>query len=352
MSSRSTSGSADAQRKIDSMKREFGRLEDQSELTSVQDAITRIDERMVEFPAQLKSLRRRGFVHTRELEQRLHSQQRQWRKNSPKVETALRAHKSRLKASTRSTSRLVARARAGQVSTVSSAESSVDGLKRKIASSERELGAHYNNVDSELYTIEAELRRIEWMLNALEESAEIQLRSSEGPLRAVESEWHRDGDDGPEGVLFLTDQRLLFEQREEIVTKKRFGLFKTDSEIVQKLWLDINVSDIEKVEDSEEGGFLGMGKADILELVCSADAPISRGRFHIKGQESSDWRSLIKRAQSGEVATERHARAKATPTLKFPSSCPNCMASLPEANRGATKVKCDFCSSMIGPVEE
>jgi hypothetical protein len=190
------------------------------------------------------------------------------------------------------------------------------------------------------------------MLNALEESTEIQLRSSEGPLRAVETDWHRDGDEGPEGVMFLTDQRLLFEQREEIVTKKRFGLFKTDSEMVQKLWLDINVSDIEKVEDSEEGGFLGMGKADILELVCSADAPVSRARFHIKGQESSDWRSLIRRAQSGEVAAERHARAKATPTLKFPSSCPNCMGTLPEPNRGATRVKCDFCGSMIGPVEE
>ena len=352
MSSRSTSGSADAQRKIDSMKREFGRLEDRADLSTIQSDINQIEEQLAEFPGELNNFRRRGFVHSRELEASLRTQQRQWRKISSKVDTSLQAHKSRLKASQRSTSRLVARARPGQTSAVSSAERSVDSLSKKIANSERELRAQYSNVESDLVVIDSEFRKIKWMLDALEESAEIQLRSSEGPLRAVESEWHRDGDDGPEGVLFLTDQRLLFEQREEIVTKKRFGLFKADSEIVQKLWLDINVSDIDKVEDSEEGGFLGMGKADILELVCSADAPVSRARFHIKGQESSDWRSLIKRAQSGEVAAERHARAKATPTIKFPSSCPNCMASLPEANRGATRVKCDFCGSMIGPVEE
>ena len=135
--SSSTGGSADLQRKIDSMKREFGRLEDRAELTSVQSKITQIDERLVEFPVQLKSLRRRGFVHSRELQERLQAQQKQWRKISPKVETSLKAHKSRLRASTRSTSRLVARARPGQGSAVSSAESSVNSLSRKIAASER-----------------------------------------------------------------------------------------------------------------------------------------------------------------------------------------------------------------------
>lgn len=352
MSSRSTGGSADVQRKIDSMKREFGRLEDQSDLSTIQSEINQINEQLAEFPGELNNFRRRGFVHSRELEESLRTQQRQWRAASSKVDTALKAHKSRLKANTRSTSRLVARARPGQASAVSSAERSVDSLAKKIAASERELRAQYSNVESDLTVIDSKFRKIRWMLDALEESNEIKLRSSEGPLMAVESDWHRDGDEGPEGVLFMTDQRLLFEQREEIVTKKRFGVFKADSETVQKLWLDINVSDIDKVDDKEEGGFLGMGKADIIELICSANAPVSRARFHIKGQESSDWRSLIRRAKSGEVANEKHAKAKAAPTLKFPSTCPNCMGTLPEPNRGAARVQCDFCGSMVGPIEE
>jgi hypothetical protein len=153
-------------------------------------------------------------------------------------------------------------------------------------------------------------------------------------------------------VLFLTDQRLLFEQKEEVVTKKRFGLFKAESEVIQKLWLDIAVHDIASVEDSEEGGFLGMGKADILEMTCSGKAPISRARFHLKGQDSSDWRATIKRVQSGEMEAERHRQAvRKEPDLSFPTNCPNCLATLPEPHRGASYVKCEFCGSNIGPVE-
>jgi hypothetical protein len=252
-------------------------------------------------------------------------------------------------ASARSTSRIVNRAGSGQKASLSSAKSSVEALARKIDAAESELRSLYGNIDSELYQVDVELKRIEWMMAALEESPDIQLRSSEGPLMAVETEWQRDGDEGPKGVLYLTDQRLLFEQKEEIVTKKRFGVFKSESEIVHKLWLDINATDIDSVKDSEEGGFLGMGKADILEMTCSGEAPVSRAKFHLKGQESSDWRAQIKRVQSGKLAGEKHQRAETAPALKFPAQCPNCLASLPEPHRGAKHVKCDYCGSLVGP---
>jgi hypothetical protein len=352
MSSRSTGGRADDQRKISSIKRDFDRLEGRASLTSVRESISEINERLAEFPTKLASYQRRGFLHTRPLKERLEDQRKQWRRNVSKLETELKSHKNRLQATVSSTSRTLARARPGRSSAIASAERAVDGLEKKIASAERELRSFYGDIESELHRVDRDLQRIEWMLEALEQSPEIQLKSSEGPLMAVKTEWHRDGDEGPEGILFLTDQRLLFEQREEVVTKKRFGLFKADSEMVQKLWLDINVSDIDKVEDAEEGGFLGIGKADILELVCSADAPVSRARFHLKGQESSDWRSMIRRAQSGEVAAERDAQVEETPSLTFPSTCPNCTGTLPEPDRGATRIKCEFCGSMIGPVEE
>ncbi len=352
MTTSSATGRQLDQQKIDSIRREFERLEGQANLTSVSESIGEINERLAEYPTRLKELGRRGYLHTRPFEERLTSQQNQWRANRSKLEQALTANKNQLRTNARGAARLVGRMRPGQATAIRSADSSVDTLSKMINNAERELRTYYGDIESELWSIDRDLNRIAWMLDAMEESPEIKLKSSEGPLMAVESAWHRDGDDGPEGVLFLTDQRLLFEQREEVVTKKRFGIFKAESEMVQKLWLDINVSAIDKVEDKEEGGFLGVGKADILELVCSADAPVSRARFHLKGQESADWRSLIRRAQSGEVAAERRAQAKARPALKFPTSCPNCMGSLPEAARGATRVKCDFCGSLVGPLEE
>ncbi len=324
-------------------------MEGQAELTNVHETIGRIEERLAGYPADLKGLQRRGFQHSRPLHDRLRLLKGQWKETEPKVNSSLRSHKNRLRASAKSTSRLVNRAGSGQKASLSSAESSVEALERKIDAAESEFRSLYGNIDSELYQVNAELNRIEWMMAALEESPDIQLRSSEGPLTAVETEWYRDGDEGPKGVLLLTDQRLLFKQKEEIVTKKRFGIFKSESEIVHKLWLDINATDIDSVKDSEEGGFLGMGKADILELTCTGEAPVSRAKFHLKGQESSDWRAYIKRVQSGEVAAERHQQAKPVPKLNFPSQCPNCMASLPEPHWGAKQVKCDYCGSLVGP---
>ena len=340
------------QRRIDAIQSDFGRLHGRIELTGASEAIGRIEEGLAEVPVELTALERRGFLHSRGIRERLQAIDEQWQRSSRRIHTSLRGQRSRLRSNGSSTSRLMSRARRGRLADLSSAESAIEGLERKIEAAERELRSQYGNVDSELNGINSDLRRIAWMMDALEASPEIRLRNEEGPLMAVETEWHRDGDEGPEGVLFLTDQRLLFEQKEEIVTKKRFGLFKVESEMVHKLWLDINVADIASVEDSEEGGFLGMGKADILELTCSGQAPISRARFHLKGQDSSDWRGQVKRVQSGDVAAERHQQARedgAAAKHTFPTQCPNCMAALPQPHRGATRVTCEFCGSVIGP---
>ncbi len=337
------------QAKIDSIQREFSRLQGEAELANVQGTIGHIEERLAEFPTDLNDLKRRGFLHSRSLEERLQLLKTQWRKTSPGLRSSLKEHQNRLRADVNSTSRLVARARNGQQAALSSAKSAVDGLERKVDAAERALSSQYGNVDSELYVIDSDLSRIKWMMDALEESPEIRLKEGEGPLMAVASEWQRDGDEGPKGVLYLTNQRLLFEQKEEIVTKKRFGIFKAESEMMHKLWLDITVGDIASVEDSEEGGFLGIGKADILELTCSGQASISRARFHLKGQQSADWRSEIRRVQTGEVAAERHEQAQAIPRHTFPAQCPNCSAALPEPHRGATRITCEYCGSVIGP---
>ena len=350
--SSSESRTEDVQAKIDSIQREFNRLEEKADLANVQETIGRIEERLAEYPLELSSFEQRGYVHSGKLHGRLDMLNGQWRKIRPGLRSALREQQNKLKSEVRSTLRLVSQARSGRKSAISSAENAVDRLETKLGTADRTLSSQYRNVDSELSGLGYSLKRVSWMLDQLDESQEISLRSGEGPLLAVKSEWHRDGDDGPKGVIFLTDQRLLFEQKEEVVTKRRFGIFKSESEIVHKLWLDINVKDIESVEDSEEGGFLGIGKDDILEIVCSGDAPVSRARFHLDGQDSSDWRTEIKEVQTGVVASELHEAARAeqaSQVVSFPSQCPNCMAPLPEPHRGSTYLKCEFCGTSVGP---
>jgi hypothetical protein len=148
---------------------------------------------------------------------------------------------------------------------------------------------------------------------------------------------------------------LLFEQREEVVTKKRFGLFKAESEMVQKLHIAVQVHEIDQISHKEEGGFLGMGKADILELVFAATASLSRARFHLKGQDSADWAAMINRIQSGEIDGDRsdeyvdELEAAGITSASFPEQCPNCYAAVPPQPRGVTVYECAFCGATVMP---
>jgi len=100
-----------------------------------------------------------------------------------------------------------------------------------------------------------------------------------------------------------------------------------------------------------------ISKDDILNIIFTADGPLSRADFHLKGQESSDWAALIKRVQTGEIDADRAQEyvdeleeAKET-AVSFPTQCPNCFAAVPTPARGIASVACEFCNATITPEE-
>jgi len=231
----------------------------------------------------------------------------------------------------------------------------LNSLSQRISGAETAVSSLYSGMESELRAVEADINSRVAMMDIFDAATTIQLHDTEAPLLAVKSEWRRDGDEGPTGFLFLTDQRLFFEQREEVVTKKRFGIFKADSEMIQQLLLEAEIADVESVSHKKEGGFLGMGKDDILEFVFTANGPLSRADFHLKGQKSADWANMIKRVQSGEIDDDRAQEyvdeledAKET-AVSFPTQCPNCFAAVPTPSRGVLSVTCEFCGATITP---
>jgi hypothetical protein len=235
------------------------------------------------------------------------------------------------------------------------ANSAVLSLDNQVGAALRGVEGLYSELQSELQTIERDLRQVGEMLDVIDASPEITLRDAEGPLACVKAEWEQDGDQGPDGHLLLTDQRLIFEQNEEIATKKMFGLFASEKQSVQRLLFDVPAYEIESASAREDGGFLGMGKDDKLELVLGSSAPVARARFHLKGQDSAEWAALIQRVKSGEIDADRHqqfaAEAKAAAELvyAFPTQCPNCFAPVPTPPRGAKRVTCEFCGTIIMP---
>ncbi|MCA9916316.1 MAG: hypothetical protein KC445_00110 [Anaerolineales bacterium] len=351
-----TAVSAELASKIGSIQDKFERLESQAQLEDIFSAIGKIDSQLTQLPFTLESLRDRGYVHSGQLEDKLEALDDKWDEVRPRVEKAVAEQVNRLDRELDQTERQVDRLGNANAALVNSVDSAVDSLGSRITAARRALDGLYDGIQTELYQIEYALGQVGKMLDLMAGSSELHLKEAEGPLLAVKTEWQQDGEEGPKGYLFLTDQRLLFEQREEVVTKKRFGIFKAESEMVQKLLIDVQVHEIEQISHKEEGGFLGMGKDDILELVFAASAPLSRARFHLDGQDSEDWAAMLNRIQSGEIDGDRseeyldELEAAEITSASFPEQCPNCYAAIPEQPRGVTVYTCEFCGATVQPI--
>jgi hypothetical protein len=344
-------------RRVDTVQRELDTLQSRAQLTSIYQAIGDIDQMLVDLPIQLEEMRSRGYVHNGQMEDKLEALDEEWDDVRPRVEQLLKTRLNVMDRTLASAESKVEKINATSEPTIKNAETAVNTLESRIESAEQAIESQYDGVETQLQASKRQLAQIAEMMDWIDSSDAITLREAEGPLEAVEAEWHTDGkDEGPDGIILLTDQRLLFEQREEIVTKKKFGLFKSDSEYIQKLHLEIEVDDIDDVTGKEEGGFLGMGKADILELILSANAPVSRARFHLKGEESSDWAEMIKKVVSGEIDNDRadeyvdEAEVAEVMAAAFPETCPNCYAQVPVQSRGIVSVECEFCGAIIVPI--
>ena len=338
---------------ISSIQNGFNNLQARAQLGAVYDDIGEIEARLTQLPLELDELRERGYVHSGALEDKIVAFDHQWDEVQPRVERTLQQHVRRLDSEFDTVEQRIDALARPNSAAVAAAESAISGLERRVSAAESAVAALYSSVQSELRAIDVELDRVDWVLDQLEASQEIELYDTEGPIAAVEAEWEQDGEEGPDGILYLTDQRLIFEQNEVVAKKKLFGLVATDKETIRKLLLEFPVQEIEEISASEEGGFMGMGKDDILELVCSANAPHSRLRFHLEGQDSEAWAVLLKKVKSGEIDGDRadeyvdEVADAADFQAAFPTQCPSCFAAVEPPARGVVTASCEFCGSTI-----
>lgn len=349
---------ANLQLQAEQLRSRFARLQAAAELGDIHQSLGRIDARLAELPRELDALRSRGYVHAGLLDEEITSLRQQWAKARPRAETALRQQARSLDRQLNGAARAVNRLSPRDAAAISAASAAVNGLQSQVNSARNSVRGLYGGVEDQINFVEQTLERFDWVLEQFDRSPNVRLLTTEAPLLAATATWHRDGDDGPSGLLFLTDQRLLFEQNEEVATEKLFGLFTTESDRVQRLLLLIPVHQVEQVNHGEEGGFLGIGKQEILELILSARAPVSRARFHIQEQDAADWAVWLKRVQTGEIDRDRAAEyveeveAATTRAAMFPSKCPSCFAPLPTPPRGAQTIVCDYCGTVVKPLED
>ncbi len=342
----------EVRQQIASLESVFRRVQEEVPLNGLRDEIARLDRDILDLPQRIAKVRSRGYAFDRTLESQAEALASRWEEArvEAKREAGRLANLLQMKASAVGERVVSLGQRTGvSASEVAGVRSRVDDLEREIDAAKESVRALYRSVQDAYQDVETRLRKVEWMQDQLDE-ASFTLLEGESGIMAAKAVWVRDGKeerkDDPEGILYLTDQRILFERKEEVVTKKVLFV-ATEKKLVQEMQFETPVVLVEDVQDSRRGF---MKKDDYLEIAFAPGAPQSRMTFHIWGSGDA-WQKAIKRAREKGFDEDRAIPVDEEAVEKVrqaPDKCPSCGATIQQVVlRGQDTLTCEYCGQVI-----
>ncbi len=296
-------------------------------------------------------MRSRNYAFASYLERKAEVLTQRWNDLRQQAESAIRDEASRLHSEVNrlrfefnSAERLSGNPSAleGQLPTLESSLSSVELMRQSAESRIKDL---FSTLQTDTAQTLEQLRGINWYLDQRDE-ASFPFLAGESLFLAAKAEWVETGKgkQDPDGILYLTDQRLLFEQKE--TTGKTLGLF--GGKKTQELKLEIPLNQIEAVAAENKGLF---GGKDMLNFTLGSGAPYGAITVEVKGGvKSKFWAAQIQRMISGNTTDERAIQPDKE-TLdaiqNAPTACPSCGGTLPQLVAGQRQVDCPYCGAVV-----
>ncbi|MFC2028529.1 hypothetical protein ACFLTX_01245 [Chloroflexota bacterium] len=342
------------QTEITSLKSRVRKLQDGVNLKNIRDSLEDIQTMVNSFPDRIKEIRINGYAFEKNLESQANNRSNQFKQMLPNIQKQIDLHSSNLSSTLRPIEVQVSRLSvtpsnlsATQMN-LKKLDASANSLENKVKSAERTISGMFFKLKSAINEVEEHLIDLEWMLKQIAE-AQFSLLPMESGIMAVKAVWNKTGQEeksDPEGVLYITDQRLLFEQKEKVATKKILFI-PTEKKKVQNLLLNIPITLAEKVTTSKQGVFKN---EDHIDIEFGNGAQVRKAHFHL-WQDCTNWQSYINRARSNEFDNDRATRVDEGELKKVrsaPTICPNCGGKLDQVvYRGMENIKCDYCGVLI-----
>lgn len=280
-------------------------LRRRSSFSSVQEEVTNLDSTLHHALNLLESARTKGYLYQKDLDEIAYQAMDRWQGVRDQVLNSIpqqaAAFQSRLTPLGNQVARLnsVLGNPAAAMPLVGSTASQVNLLLNDLGQIERSLEANYSEIQSQCALLASRLNTVHWALGQLSE-AKFRLGDGENLVMAVPARWDQVGDDDPEGILYLSNRRLIFERKEKVATKKVLFI-AVAKELVHEVMIEQPLANVQEVKAVNKGLF---GNQDFIEVKFS-DAKLGLIPFHLNGQDSQYWVSLIQRAKSGEIEKDR-----------------------------------------------
>lgn len=342
-------------RDLSATQREVNNLQTKVNLSTLFDKLEDIQTKVNGLQMRIVDLRQKNYVFDTSLEENAQNLAKRWQPIHNSVRIRLNQEIVHLKAEINPIEQQLVRASANPNNISYSRQIltplkvSIENLSKKVSASERLVSGMFDAFERELNRFANNLANIEWTVKEFETS-NIKLLLHEYLIMGVKAVWTRDGKedkDDPAGALYLTDQRLLFEQKEEVATKK-FLFITKERELVQEVLVDIPIQFVEGVQTAKQGIFKNK---DYLELTFSSGAQYNSAQFRIHNQESEEWKGLINKVLSGDFDKNRTEPIEQEIVDKIknaPTICPQCGATISTPIlRGMLQYTCEFCGGII-----
>ncbi len=339
--------------KLSRLESKLSKLSSRAMFSKLSDETEDIGSNLALLPSKIEGIRAKGYIFKKYLERKAEVLSSHWNELKPRLNEEMRRLGRDLKLEADVVSREISLNRSYLSSPteieafIERTERKIDDLEDRTRSAEEKLRGMFDTLNTNIRETRKQLDRVEWMQKQLDE-ASFQLHVEENAIEAVEAEYLEDGKKGPKGILYLTDQRLLFEQKEKVVVERRLLIF-TKKEKVQELLLDIPLNLVEEVIDKEAGFIF---RKELLDLKLRSGAPVREATFKLKA-DSELWRGWIRRVITGEIEGEeievaREEEKKEGEKEEKPRviKCPTCGAIVDKPIlRGQVSVECDFCGA-------
>jgi len=345
------------------LERKLESLQKDALLPSVREELAQTDSRIAELPGALAQLRSRGYQFHSYLEARAEALAERWPDRQRQAQHDLRRAEADLRGDVAAVAQAVGNLARVRSRPLSSAKAILDRVDKDLDAAERQVRSRTDAVKTGYRAAKDEARALEKEVQActqlldLADGASFAWLAEEAPIAQVEATWLEDGEKrGPEGRLYVTDCRVLFERHEEVATKKVLFV-TTRRETVRELLWDVPVTAIAAADTVKVRRGLAM-RRDVLELTFEPPATLRQVTLRLK-DDAAKWDALIGRARPGEVDSERVAPpegqaegAASRPlaaTYLVPAKCPHCGGSMDAAGliRGVAAMPCDYCGVTV-----
>lgn len=347
----SSSNPADqARQQKEDLRSKINDLRDAATLKSVIDGFTSLESEVANIPIRIQDLRKRKYAFNGLLEKKADQISARLTERQGEITGKISVQANQLQAALRALEmRFNALGALPSITAIQMLSRETDQFEERCDSAKNAIDAMYSAIEQETGQLSREIRELESAMDKAD-AASFGFLPGEAVVNAVKTVWCRTGKeqkDDPEGILFLTDQRLLFEQNEEIATKKVLFV-TTEREKIQQLLFEVPVVSIENIKAYKAGV---MKNQDMLELTLASGCFAREAVLHLDGQNCNEWQKMIGLVKTREIDSDRVIAVdeKAVEKAKSaPVQCPHCGGSITKpVLRGMDSITCEFCGKVI-----